>query len=30
VVYVGDDGEEHSIKRHELMRQPKGGWLFTR
>jgi hypothetical protein len=27
---VGDDGEEHSIRRHELMRQPKGGWLFTR
>ncbi|WP_390346732.1 hypothetical protein ACFJIS_04905 [Variovorax boronicumulans] len=30
VVYVGDDGEERAIKRHELMRQPKGGWLFTR
>ncbi|MDQ0572339.1 hypothetical protein QFZ42_004173 [Variovorax paradoxus] len=30
VVYVGDDGEERSVKRHELMRQPKGGWLFTR
>ena len=30
VVYVGDDGEEHSIRRHELVRQPKGGWLFTR
>ena len=30
VVYVGDDGEEHSIRHHELMRQPKGGWLFTR
>jgi hypothetical protein len=30
VVYVGDDGEEHSVRRHELMRQPKGGWLFTR
>ncbi|WP_422088313.1 hypothetical protein [Variovorax sp.] len=30
VVYVGDDGEEHTVKRHELMRQPKGGWLFTR
>ena len=30
VVYVGDDGEERSVRRHELMRQPKGGWLFTR
>ncbi len=30
VVYVGDDGEERAVKRHELMRQPKGGWLFTR
>jgi uncharacterized iron-regulated protein len=30
VVYVGDDGEERSIRRHELMRQPRGGWLFTR
>ncbi|MCY1535168.1 hypothetical protein D9M68_705610 [compost metagenome] len=30
VVYVGDDGEERAIKRHELTRQPKGGWLFTR
>lgn len=30
VVYVGEDGEERAIKRHELMRQPKGGWLFTR
>ncbi|QNK71178.1 hypothetical protein [Variovorax sp. PAMC26660] len=30
VVYVGDDGEERAIKRHELMRQPKGGWLFMR
>ncbi len=30
VVYVGDDGEEHSMRRHELTRQPKGGWLFTR
>jgi hypothetical protein len=30
VVYVGDDGEERAVKRHELVRQPKGGWLFTR
>jgi len=30
VVYVGDDGEEQSVRRHELVRQPKGGWLFTR
>lgn len=30
VVYVGDDGEERAVKRHELTRQPKGGWLFTR
>ena len=30
VVYVGDDGEERSVRRHELTRQPKGGWLFTR
>jgi len=30
VVYVGDDGEERSVRRHELMRQPRGGWLFTR
>lgn len=30
VVYVGDDGEERAVKRHELARQPKGGWLFTR
>jgi len=29
VVYVGDDGEERSVRRHELTRQPKGGWLFT-
>ncbi|MFM9922363.1 hypothetical protein VLK31_05175 [Variovorax sp. H27-G14] len=30
IVYVGDDGEERAVKRHELTRQPKGGWLFTR
>ena len=30
VVYVGDDGEERSTRHHELMRQPQGGWLFTR
>ena len=30
VVYVGDDGEERSVRRHELTRQPRGGWLFTR
>ncbi|MDH6592767.1 hypothetical protein M2165_002656 [Variovorax sp. TBS-050B] len=30
VVYVGDDGEESAVRRHELTRQPKGGWLFTR
>ena len=30
VVYVGDDGEERAVKRHELVRQPKGGWLFAR
>lgn len=29
VVYVGDDGEESVTRRHELTRQPKGGWLFT-
>lgn len=30
VVYVGDDGEESAVTRHEITRQPKGGWLFTR
>jgi hypothetical protein len=30
VVYVGDDGEERAVKHHELMRQPKGGWLFAK
>ncbi len=30
VVYVGDDGEERAVRRHELARQPRGGWRFTR
>jgi len=30
VVYVGDDGEERALRRHELVREPKGNWLFTR
>lgn len=30
VVYVGDDGEERALRRHELLRQQKGNWLFMR
>jgi len=30
VVYVGDDGEERAVKRHELVRQSRGGWLFSK
>lgn len=30
VVYVGDDGEERALRRHELLRQEKGNWLFMR